>query len=764
MNQMRNVQGRAGSLRNAAAILLLILILPLLWTGPAAALVACEGSSTSGSLGGLDLPWVYEVDTIPPRCASETAIPGITANYTNGFRQNTAANGILITSVIGSVGITGPLHGFSSCGITYDNDKHVLAAGALQTTHDCAAGGTVVILGFDTNSKFPQTYNFEQTVVGQFDGIEYIVKMQFVSLSATTYRINSMTVEGGVFGTADERPLTVEVTGTGSGTVMTDTAAALSCKTATGPCYENVADGTVVTLTATPDVGSTFDGWENTCDAVQSNGSCKQTINGAATVTAKFTRISTDGTVTIIKKTAPVAAGDETFTFSFSQSDLPELSLTTVNNKATSAAVTVTAGTFTITEAETTGWILKSIDCTGSLNSPPVADVSNRFVTIDLAVDGNADCTFTSERDGDFVVERTQTVIRNFMADRLDQIASGDVSLAQRLINRSGRFDLPVNVNGFQLISAGLHELGVRGAGINPLQSAGVETSLHQMQSYQHRQQQAHTAAFDPILPTPGGADADPDESTIAPRFDIWLNARYARVLNEGRSGDFGLIYLGADYLVSPAVLIGGLVQIDLFDQKDDEMNAKTKGTGWLAGPYVVARINEKLLFEGRAAWGMSHNEVNPLAAVSTEFDTRRWLLKGTLTGDIAHDGWRFNPAVSALWMQDSQHNYTDALGITIPGQSVDLGQLSFGSALSREIEWSNGLTVTPRIQLEGVWNFAAPEQVSTAEPLRARLKTGLSVTGFEGLTINASGHLDGIGVDDVLSYGGEIQLSIPLQ
>ncbi|NKB52689.1 MAG: hypothetical protein GKR97_10750 [Rhizobiaceae bacterium] len=593
---------------------------------------------------------------IPPRCTSARTAGALSAGP--GFNNITGSVGVGLWKVEGSIGDK-----LSSC----TNEAYPSAGiSALHFNNGnlCSSGGQFILM--NPLGHGGQTYNFKQTFTGEGDGITYVINTVFQLISdkdpyPSTHVVKSMTIEGGVFGAADEHPLTVQFTGPGSGSI-TGSPGSLSCSTANGPCSANITNGSDVILTAIADSGSTFDGWEGTCDAVQNDESCVQTVNDAETVTAKF------------------------------------------------------------------------------IEGP----------------------------DSAFVVEHTQKVIRNFMADRLDQIASGDVSLAQRLINRSGRFDLPVNVNGFQLISAGLHELGVRGAGINPLQSASVETSLHQMLSYQHQQQQAHTAAFDPILPTPGGADADPGENTIASRFDIWLNARYARVLNEDRSGDFGLIYLGADYLVSPAVLIGGLVQIDLFDQKDDELNAKTKGTGWLAGPYVVARINEKLLFEGRAAWGMSDNEVDPFGIYTDEFETRRWLVKGALTGDFAGNGWRFNPAVSAFWIQDSQQQYVDTLGFTIPDQSVDLGQLSFGSTLSRVVNRPGGLTVTPSLQVEGVWNFRPAEQGSSGgastSQIRARAKTGLSVTGPTGLTINASGHLDGIGIDDLLSYGGEVQISIPLQ
>ena len=160
---------------------------------------------------------------------------------------------------------------------------------------------------------------------------------------------------------------------------------------------------------------------------------------------------------------------------------------------------------------------------------------------------------------------------------------------------------------------------------MNPLQTATLETSLQQVLSYQHRQEQ-------PYLP------ASARTVFNAPRYDVWVRARYSRLTNEGRIGDLGLIYFGGDYLISPDLLIGGIAQIDTFDQKDDDLGATASGTGWMTGPYMVARLNDQLLFEGRAAWGMSYNDVNPLGTYVDEFETTRWLLKGAFTGEFARD------------------------------------------------------------------------------------------------------------------------------
>src|SRR5437870_10412284 len=74
--------------------------------------------------------------------------------------------------------------------------------------------------------------------------------------------------------------LTVNPAGTGSGTVSSSPLG-ISCGT---DCSEPYESGTVVTLTAAPASGSTFDGWSG-CDTA-AGATCTVTMSGAKMVGA----------------------------------------------------------------------------------------------------------------------------------------------------------------------------------------------------------------------------------------------------------------------------------------------------------------------------------------------------------------------------------------------------------------------------------------------------------------------------------------------
>ena len=76
--------------------------------------------------------------------------------------------------------------------------------------------------------------------------------------------------------------LTVTKAGAGAGTVSSDPPGITACATT---CSANFAPGTVVTLTATPQSGSTFAGWGGACSGT---GSCQVTMDANRSVTATF--------------------------------------------------------------------------------------------------------------------------------------------------------------------------------------------------------------------------------------------------------------------------------------------------------------------------------------------------------------------------------------------------------------------------------------------------------------------------------------------
>jgi hypothetical protein len=104
---------------------------------------------------------------------------------------------------------------------------------------------------------------------------------QFCSLSGNQFQIGSELLNLTVTGASVGHTLTVGTSGAGAGTV-TSSPAGIDC----GPdCTESYAEGTLVTLSATPDASSTFAGWSGACAGT---GACEVAMTADASVTAAF--------------------------------------------------------------------------------------------------------------------------------------------------------------------------------------------------------------------------------------------------------------------------------------------------------------------------------------------------------------------------------------------------------------------------------------------------------------------------------------------
>ncbi len=95
--------------------------------------------------------------------------------------------------------------------------------------------------------------------------------------------------------------LDVTPDGTGAGTVAADVGA-IDCG---ATCADQYASGTVVTLTATPDAASSFDGWSGDCSGT---GTCQVTMSQVRHVSATFTHVFHQLTIT------PLGAGTGSIT------------------------------------------------------------------------------------------------------------------------------------------------------------------------------------------------------------------------------------------------------------------------------------------------------------------------------------------------------------------------------------------------------------------------------------------------------------------
>ena len=231
------------------------------------------------------------------------------------------------------------------------------------------------------------------------------------------------------------------------------------------------------------------------------------------------------------------------------------------------------------------------------------------------------------------------------------------------------------------------------------------------------------------------------------------------------------MLYAGLDYRLSENTLVGVLGQYDRASETNNQENYDIDGDGWLVGPYLVSRLTDNLIFDGRVAWGQSNNDISPFQTYTDEFTTNRWLLKGQFTGDFKLDNWDISPSVSVIYFEDEQQSYTDSLNILIPEQTVSLGRVVFGPRLSRTYVHDKRISITPNFNFRGIWDFEEAQIVNldtgsflNSDGLRGRFESGLLFSFPSGTRLGFDGFYDGIGAANFESYGLKLNVNFELQ
>ncbi|MEM9359145.1 MAG: autotransporter outer membrane beta-barrel domain-containing protein [Pseudomonadota bacterium] len=386
--------------------------------------------------------------------------------------------------------------------------------------------------------------------------------------------------------------------------------------------------------------------------------------------------------------------------------------------------------------------------------------------------------------DDDPTKDRTERIIKNFIIRRADQIVANEPDLTKRLGRRAApmqslkdgpplKLGGPVNISGEgtehnnrltfssslgqvlgSMSAAKRRRIGDTTAAINAL---GTQGKSQNKSGASRAMGDAMGLGFD-LIPQP------------RPRLGLWAEGSWARVDDDTAKSDFGLLYVGADYRFRDGLVVGLIAQFDRTDEEDDANDYAIEGKGWMVGPYVVARLSANLIFDARAAWGKSNNEVSPYNTYTDDFDGQRKLLRGRLTGDFTFGGVHIAPHVGVIYFEEKQKAYTDSNGYTIAAQTVELGRLTFGPKFSTSFRRPDGTTIAPFVAINGIWDFKRTDQVDIdtglavtgSDKFRARTEAGLSIRLPQGVAITGEGFYDGIGADGYNAYGGSLKVGMP--
>lgn len=225
----------------------------------------------------------------------------------------------------------------------------------------------------------------------------------------------------------------------------------------------------------------------------------------------------------------------------------------------------------------------------------------------------------------------------------------------------------------------------------------------------------------------------------------------------------FGVV--GSHFEVNPHLLLGVMLQRDLLDQ--DEGVAGVDGTGWMAGPYVVAQIPDRQVFvEGRMLYGESANNTSPQSTYTDRFRGDRRLAQIRVSGKLERRQITLIPSVQASYVSDRREAYVDGLGQIVPEQGLALSRFEIGLGFERAVAMPQGrgqMKITGGIKAIGssVSGIGDLSRVPNYARRQARIDFGTDYRMTNGGRVVASAYLDGIGVKDYENFGGQFGFSL---
>lgn len=258
-------------------------------------------------------------------------------------------------------------------------------------------------------------------------------------------------------------------------------------------------------------------------------------------------------------------------------------------------------------------------------------------------------------------------------------------------------------------------------------------------------------------------------------KLDAWIEGRATQFQQQfdennqrySAAGSAGTFNLGADYLLNPGVMVGALLQLDQYRESYDELNSAMNSQGLMFGPYASVRLAPDLVFDARAAWGNTGNIGTLPEGTRVSFDTNRELLRGQLSGKRKLFGLDFTPNVALAMVDD---HFADPS--RMPVGSIDdgatvVGRVGVGSGVSYRIALEDGAFLQPNAALSTGWTFdrldMKPFDTALTNDAGAKAEAGLTLGTADGINIQATGAVEGIGKPDYSAWSGRVSLTAPL-
>lgn len=232
----------------------------------------------------------------------------------------------------------------------------------------------------------------------------------------------------------------------------------------------------------------------------------------------------------------------------------------------------------------------------------------------------------------------------------------------------------------------------------------------------------------------------------------VWaaLDAQWSDI--DGFQTAYTHLTFGTHTYLQDRTLLGVMLQLD--HAASSEGVARIEGTGWLVGPYYVARYGG-VDVDARLLWGRTENEISPVGTYTDTFASERVLAMVNLSGEIEAGATTLRPLVGWAYVDDRSEAYVDALANPVAAQRVRLSE--FEAAL----DWSMPVGPGGTEFTGGIAGIYTSEQGGNGslDGPRGRIDMGLRRQGAGPLGFDIGVYADGLFQPGFERYGVDVSV-----
>ena len=254
---------------------------------------------------------------------------------------------------------------------------------------------------------------------------------------------------------------------------------------------------------------------------------------------------------------------------------------------------------------------------------------------------------------------------------------------------------------------------------------------------------------------TQGAGNFDFGTSSDRP---VWVAARGQWSKLDSAETSYANVQLGGHYAPSKNLLLGVM---GIFDNAvTDDGDARMESTGWLIGPYAVARTpHQPLVFSASYLVGRSDNTASPQGTYEDDYESDRMLATLGVAGEVELTRLTLIPLLDLAYAEEENEAYVGGDSVAVRSMKVTTTEATLGLDFIMPLHVENGSF--DLIGGIGATASVADDGFNEDETTRGQTELGFRYGMVNGGLLTARASYDGLGDADYEAFGAEVIFEI---